>query len=536
MPAQVNLDALIPREDFEVLSTGQTEQPDATFSVKISELEQSGFFYNALRKPDFQRETAEWDPQRVVGLIRTFIEDDLIPAVILWKNRDLLFVIDGSHRLSALIAWVQNDYGDGPKSQQFFDHVIPEEQKKIANRTREMVEKEFGSYVEHKNAIANPTAFGPDIVARARKFGSLSLRLQWVRGDASKAEESFVRINQRAVTIDPQELELLKSRRKPNTIAARAIIRRGTGHQYWSSFGQDEQTKIKEISIDIHKLMFSPALHYPIKSLDLPAGGSVYSAPALRMVYDFVTLAVGAPSPDEDRQGERTIEYLIRTRRVMRLLLSHDPSSLGLHPAVYFYSWTGTQQPILFLTIASIIIEFERSNKLREFIRIRRGFEKFLMTNRSLLNQVIRKFGTKSSGAKHLRAFYLEVIKLLDDGIDAEQVAATLRSQPQFSYLQPNETPYDGVAPTRYSTSVKAGLVMKTMLETAVTCPICGGVVPPQSISVDHIDRAEDGGLATVENAQITHPYCNTGFKENQHAASRKLSILPSDAEGTASE
>jgi hypothetical protein len=45
--------------------------------------------YGALRKPDFQRETAEWDPKRVVGLIRTFIEGELIPAVILWQNREL---------------------------------------------------------------------------------------------------------------------------------------------------------------------------------------------------------------------------------------------------------------------------------------------------------------------------------------------------------------------------------------------------------------------------------------------------------------
>ncbi len=58
----------------------------------------------ALRKPDFQRETAEWDARRVVGIIRSFIKDELIPAIILWQNQELLFIIDGSHRLSALIA------------------------------------------------------------------------------------------------------------------------------------------------------------------------------------------------------------------------------------------------------------------------------------------------------------------------------------------------------------------------------------------------------------------------------------------------
>ncbi len=165
----VNLDALIPREDFEVMGDG--EQAPRKPSVQINDLESDAFFYGALRKPDFQRETAEWDPKRVVGLIRTFIDDQLIPAVILWQNKELLFVIDGSHRLSALIAWVQNDYGDGPRSREFFNHTIPDDQLAVAKRTRELVETEFGSYKNHRDAIANPAQYGPDIVARARSSG-----------------------------------------------------------------------------------------------------------------------------------------------------------------------------------------------------------------------------------------------------------------------------------------------------------------------------------------------------------------------------
>ena len=229
-PANVNLDALIPREDFLIEPTG-TEAPEKG-SIQISELEDNAFFFGAVRKPDFQRETSEWEPKRVVGLVRTFVKNDLIPAVILWKNRELLFVIDGSHRLSALIAWVQDDYGDGKRSQEFFNHLIPEEQIKVAQKTREMVEKEFGSYADHKAAIANPSKYGPDLVARARQFGSLGLALQWVRGDATTAESSFVRINQQAAMITPQELELIKSRKNPNAIGARAIKSRGTGHKY----------------------------------------------------------------------------------------------------------------------------------------------------------------------------------------------------------------------------------------------------------------------------------------------------------------
>src|ERR1700730_15772697 len=94
---KVHLDSLISREDFEANRDGDAPVKQ---TIDIKDLEPDAFFYRALRKPDFQRETTEWDPARVAGLIQTFIEGDLVPAVILWKNKELLFVIDGSHRLS----------------------------------------------------------------------------------------------------------------------------------------------------------------------------------------------------------------------------------------------------------------------------------------------------------------------------------------------------------------------------------------------------------------------------------------------------
>jgi hypothetical protein len=71
MTHNVNLDALISREDFE--SIGANDDAPVLQTIAIRDLEPSAFFYLALRKPDFQRETSEWNPKRVVGLIRTFI-------------------------------------------------------------------------------------------------------------------------------------------------------------------------------------------------------------------------------------------------------------------------------------------------------------------------------------------------------------------------------------------------------------------------------------------------------------------------------
>jgi Protein of unknown function DUF262 len=124
--AKVNLDALIAREDFEVeenISSGKKKE-----TISIEDIKADSFFFPNVRKSDFQRETNEWGSQKICELIKSFIEGDLIPAIILWRSTGgYLFVIDGSHRLSALSAWVNDDYGDGMISKNFYDAIIPDE-------------------------------------------------------------------------------------------------------------------------------------------------------------------------------------------------------------------------------------------------------------------------------------------------------------------------------------------------------------------------------------------------------------------------
>ena len=123
----VNLDSLIKREDFEILNP---EADNLNIQVlQIRDLEETAFVYKTLRKPDFQRETNEWNTEKIVDFIESFLNGDLIPSIILWNANGINFVIDGAHRLSALISWVIDDYGDGIISSPYFDHEIPKERK-----------------------------------------------------------------------------------------------------------------------------------------------------------------------------------------------------------------------------------------------------------------------------------------------------------------------------------------------------------------------------------------------------------------------
>ena len=138
--AKINLDALIQREDFQV--TDQTNSGTKKSTISVVDLEQDSFFFSTIRKPDFQRETNEWDGPKIMEFLESFLDGDLIPAIILWKSPSgYIFVIDGSHRISALRAWMDDDYGDGKISKSFYDGVLPEDQVASADSVRKKIEK-----------------------------------------------------------------------------------------------------------------------------------------------------------------------------------------------------------------------------------------------------------------------------------------------------------------------------------------------------------------------------------------------------------
>lgn len=64
-----------------------------------------------------------------------------------------------------------------------------------------------------------------------------------------------------------------------------------------------------------------------------------------------------------------------------------------------------------------------------------------------------------------------------------------------------------------FNSNRKSETYISTALKSVVRCGICGGVVHINSTSVDHVERKREGGLGTAANGQITHPYCNTGYK-----------------------
>ncbi|WP_459176648.1 GmrSD restriction endonuclease domain-containing protein [Ewingella americana] len=511
----VNLDAMIKRADF-------ASQPDeeTTFdTIPNISVRDINDFVPILRKPDFQRETNHWSPSQVVSLLECFVSGDLIPSVILWKSKSYLFVIDGGHRLSALKAWVDDDYGDGPVSMKYFGNEISREQKNIAEKTRKMVNEKVGSWSHIKQKMT-----GEDLSEAERvKLTTIITRglpIQWVKGDADKAEGSFFNINMKGTPLDEIEELLLKSRKKPISIGARAIIRAGRGHKYWSGFTPESAEAIERSAAELHKILFDPELKTPVKTLDLPLGGSKGVRMALQLLIDFMLIAnrnqSGDPQTvydqDDDETGVDTVQVLRKSASLANRITGNGNGSLGLHPAVYFYGPTGRHSNPMFMGTVLLIAQKLSNNDrdfFRKFINVRAKLEGILIKDKDLISTILQKHMSRKRIEKYSELLD-SIIKALLNNEEVTEESLIIHSQLQGKIVAGSAISSN----KEVSEDTKSQVFINIALKSAVKCEICQGYIDMEkSVSYDHINRVRDGGCGNSDNIQLTHPYCNQSIR-----------------------
>lgn len=433
-----------------------------------------------------------------------------------------MFVIDGAHRLSALIAWVHDDYGDGDRSRKFFQGSIPDEQARAADRVRTLVNDSIGSYGEHKTALEFPNSAKPEVAARAARLGWHNIPVQWiVNADHEKAEKAFFRINQGGTKIDATEQRILNARDSATALAARAILRGGTGHRYWKKFSVEQHAKIEVLGKEIFQLLFEPTLQLPIKTLDVPMAGPGYGPHVLPFLFDLVNLTnkvavadssnkriKGDEGLNTDTDGNATINYLSETRRALWRLCSTNPSSLGLHPALYFYSPSGAFQAGALLSFVALFKEWD-TQEFRNFISVRKEFEDFLLANRGI-TEAVRKLGSGSRSRPRLISLYRRIIDDLLGGKTRQEIAAALASDEEYQFMVAAPALPIPPPPGKFSRDVKGAAFVRDALPTASRCPTCGGIMHRNGMQAGHREAHRDGGSGTVANAMMQHPFCNS--------------------------
>jgi hypothetical protein len=539
----VNLDALIQREDFE---SGDAVSGAGEPVFKLPELQRYALYFSVLRKPDFQRVTMDWSPEMIVEFIKSFLDGEVIPALILWRSNTTgkVFTIDGAHRLSAFIAWVNDDYGDGDISREFFGYDVQPAQSRFHKKTQTLMADTIGSYKQLVFAALNPQGQDQKMVLRGRTISTRQVPVQKVEGDASVAESSFFKINQNPAIISPIELALTRARRKPNAIAVRALIRAGTGHKYWGKF-PNRTKEIEELAANVHDLLFGKIVEIESQTPDLPRAGQPYSAEAFTMILDMVNIfndvtpamwqqgddrrkgrksKPSVPTLEDDPDGTITLKFLNRIKSVGALITGNAYSgSLGFDQAVYSYAPTGKFHPSAFIASLKLGQELREENKLIEFCDVRRDFEEFLVRHKFFISALAHGKGGRTRPLQSLLKMHKLILDCLWTGIgNDDEIIVRLNADPQLADLKDPLEPASVSTRKKFSRSVQAAAVLREILANRARCDECGARLPPSARSKDHIERQDDGGVGTLENLQFTHPFCNTGYKEAKRARALK--------------
>jgi Protein of unknown function DUF262 len=513
----VNLDAMIARADFASAADKPSQTTDKFDKIMLRDLVGDGAYISKLiRKPDFQRETTQWKPLQIAMLIESFLDGELIPAVILWQSNSHVFVIDGGHRLSALLAWAHDDYGDGPRSQLFFKGEITDAQKRLANKTRIEVNKRVGSYQHFSDKIRNSNDDGGQNDGRAIIFATRGLQVQWIDGDADKAESSFFKINTQGSALDPVEEKILRNRMKAPAIASRSIARAATGHKYWSKFEQSVQDEIAEKAQIIHQALFSPEVPNPVKSINLPLGGTSSITSVLDILIALCEIVDSEGRSiikfENDTDGSETISMLDQLEKVTSRLVGNKSKSLGLHPFVYFYTNKGRHSPPLMLAMFNIIARKVRDNNkkwFKDFTCNRAYIEASLIEHKGIISLLISAMGSTQRLQGTIKALELILSHDYDSTtpITPDEIASAMGLQSRLFTIQSKP----GID---FSDEAKSSAFLRQAFKQAIKCPICNGYLDPaKSASYDHILRKRDGGNGAEDNCQITHPYCNSSIK-----------------------
>ena len=535
MATKVDLDALIQRADFD-----ETTQSPAVSNwgaqrtgIQPRELEKTDLFFSLLRKPDFQRETAEWDASKIKDLITCFVAGDVIPAVILWMGSNgLIYVIDGAHRLSALAAWVNDDYGFGAISKQFHDGNVPEEQMTIHNEVKSLIDNSVGAYESHLLFSTKPDKVSDKIATQAKKLAFLQIPMQLVTGPTIKAETSFRKINAQGVALNAVERKILDNKRKPRGIAARAIIKGGTGFPYWSKFPDAVQKEVVTFAKELNDLLYLPKITYPIKTLELPLGGKVKASYGLTLVWELISIINPPPAKGnkakkakgtaeqeaivelDDSEGARTVDLLRQCRKVVQRILSVDEGSLGLHPAVYCYALNGQYKPASFYALVDLVLKLEATDSFVKFTKVRERLEELLISNDYIVQQIVRVNRGAFKAYPSITKFYLTCIEKLSTGTSVQTTMDEILASDEFGFLTaPSVTlpiNKEDSADQDFSTESKSYAYLKPALATVLRCKLCNARLHKNGISTDHATDKKLGGDNSPKNAQPTHPYCNS--------------------------
>jgi hypothetical protein len=159
-----------------------------------------------------------------------------------------------------------------------------------------------------------------------------------------------------------------------------------------------------------------------------------------------------------------------------------------------------------------MLIELEKKKKLKEFTDIREDFEDLLIDYDFVIQQILRHYRSSSKAIPHIKNFLLNLFNELS-GVAKNQAISKVLKMEEYKFVKGVEFDDSIITSKDFSDETKSAAFITEALSNAVRCKICNARMHSNSITIDHIIRKEEGGIGRFGNAQLTHPYCNSTYK-----------------------
>jgi hypothetical protein len=556
----VHLDHLISREDIFYTSPRASTLPERNSKkdevIRYVDIQDGRALFKRLRKPDFQRQTNAWTPDKCVDFLDSILRGWLVPHIILWKKpgTETRYILDGAHRVSVVKAWMENDWGDSVHAKKHYAKQDRARIEEAADRTRALVKRRIGNFKEFQAELEELHELNdlqifqlpPQKRLLLEFFNSIDdtgLLIHWAENNSYEdVAQSFVRINRGGQPLDEFEVFLIDNRKSAFVRSIMAIAGGGTG-SYWPaqedlSNGLKEMvTTFNKIASDIHQRLFEPTHELPPTDVNQPFMPTppyfrkhLYLRETLPILVsnEIVRGKTGFNSLVSRDEYNTTPESVIRSSykilshtdnklKHLTSITNTEPLSLDIVPLFYWYNRRGQLVRALCYGFMYWMLK-GNENDIRArkiiFSGNRDRFEYILHTLKPQIASIHFAGGAALNTTGKTANFFQRLLELLHETPDTEAGDLLDRVRKIVGDIAPTE-PEEAIAivsnrRSGRNTSLDTHGKINRLFKSNHRCHICGGHIDwKRKHQLDHVEPYKKTKITTAEGLEETHQFCN---------------------------
>lgn len=517
-----------------------------------------------LRKPDFQRATWAWAPEACVALLDTIVNEQVVPSIIMWPSVDngYDFVLDGAHRISVVMAWLKDDWGQNLVADPNLSFEEEEYQRiqEAATAVRHLVELKIGTFADFTAAAKRfdevvASGDAPMRVLDERTFqrarfhtrlgrGDIGFNILWVTGNYEKAEQSFLKINSTGKPLTDWEKKLIENRNSSLARTIMSISNVASARYYWPDAApegpdqaqlRDKIAGIVDHVTELNTVLFNPPYQAQLHRLKQPLLAVTETEKKPYWVAELMTIITGGRGQETEtekllkRDANSSERDIITTgfalvedaTSTLEHLVGPSPKSLGLVPALYFYSDNGRYVRSLLYGLVFWLVSGNNDDVLlarkRAFCAHRGPFEEVLRVHKQdIVTRLSRNSGSGPEVTYPTARYYQRLLELLIDQHDSVQTDSFKRAYAKLLEGLTKKVKSAGTSESvemksrNFTPGQKNSHFLRERLASLNKCGICNGYIDPEGdVQHDHILERFRGGQTSSDNQRMVHPFCN---------------------------